>query len=96
VEQLTRTQIKSKIWFKQTLGRVTASKLKAVVSTDPSQPSISLLKSICYFEASTFTSIACTYVQNHEDEAWRLYVSNVEYLHNSFVLSEVGLMINPQ
>jgi len=69
VESKTQGQASSRIWFQQRSGRVTASKLKSVICTDPSQPSPSLIKSICYPEMCKFTSDACTYGCKHEAEA---------------------------
>ena len=41
VEEKTREQSKSKLWFQQRAGRVTASKLRSVLHTNFSQPSVS-------------------------------------------------------
>ena len=67
VEENTRQQAKSKVWFQQKSGRVTASRLKSVVTTDASQPSVS--PSICYPDAHKFYSVACSYGCKHEDTA---------------------------
>ena len=53
VESKTKGQADSHIWFQQRSGRVTISKLKNVVCTDPSQPSPFLIKS---FVIQIFTS----------------------------------------
>ena len=59
VEAETRKQAKSNIWFAQRAGRITASKLKTALRTNPDNPSKSLVKSICYpAEAHRFTSNA--------------------------------------
>ena len=39
IEESTREQAQSKIWFQQRAGRVTASQLKAAVVTNTAQPS---------------------------------------------------------
>ena len=54
VGQETRKQSDSKLWFEQCAGRVTASKFYSVLHTNQSQPSVSLIKSICYPEAVRF------------------------------------------
>ena len=41
-EEQTRGQANSRLWFRMRTGRITASKLKAVCSTDPAMPSASL------------------------------------------------------
>ena len=48
LEQVTREQSQSRNWFRFKTGRITASWLKQVLHTDPHQPSLSLLKSVCY------------------------------------------------
>ena len=58
VEQHTREQSKSRLWYSYRAGRITASKFKAAVSTDAAMPSQSLIKSICYPEQYKFTSAA--------------------------------------
>ena len=44
--QLTFKQSMSREWFKYRAGRISASKFRQVLDTDPHQPSLSLLKSI--------------------------------------------------
>ena len=61
VERETRTQSSSRIWYRQRAGRITASKLKQVVRTNPEKPAKSLIKSICYPEAHRFSSVATRY-----------------------------------
>lgn len=58
VEQITRNQSKSSDWFIHRAGRVTASKMKAACSTDPANPSVSLIKAICYPTESKFSTAA--------------------------------------
>ena len=56
VEQHTKEQSKSRLWYSYRAGRITASKFKAAVSTDGAMPSQSLIKSICYPEQHKFSS----------------------------------------
>ena len=58
VEKVTRDQSKSRLWFKYRAGRITAARMKAVCHTDAGKPSQSLIKTICYPEALSFTSKA--------------------------------------
>lgn len=62
VERATRSQSASRIWFRQRAGRITASKLKQAIKTNPQQPSKSLIKAICYPEAYRFTTAATRYL----------------------------------
>ena len=48
VEENSREQANSHIWYQQRSGRVTASKLKSIIATNPSKSSHSLIKTICY------------------------------------------------
>ena len=56
IENETKQQSKSKLWYKYRSGRVTASKMKSVCHTDPAKPSQSLIKQICYPQYYTFRS----------------------------------------
>ena len=95
VERHTRKQSSSRVWFQQRAGRVTASKLKNVLSTNISQPSTSLIKSICYPDKQRFTSAACSYGCKHEDAARNEYMYEMKKKHSDFKISEVGLVLHP-
>ena len=58
LEEVTRSQSKSKVWFKFWAGQITGSRVCQVVHTDPHKPSLSLLGSICFPEACQFSSTA--------------------------------------
>ena len=58
VEQATRSQSHSKLWFKYSVERITASRMKAVCHIDTRNPAQSLIKAICYPEAFCFTTAA--------------------------------------
>ena len=61
VEKNTRMQTSCKIWFQQRAGRITASRFREILHTDVSQPSLSLIKGICYPAAHQFSSVPCQY-----------------------------------
>ena len=65
LEEKTREQSKSKLWHRYRAGRITASKFKQAAICDPLNPSISLVKSICYPEIMKFTSSAIRYLPKH-------------------------------
>ena len=69
VEQATRSQSHSKLWFKYRAGRITASRMKAVCHTDLGNPAQSLIKTICYPEAFSFTTAATKWGCKHEKQA---------------------------
>ena len=94
VEANTRKQAKCGIWFHQRAGRVTASKFKNAVRTDPTQPSVSLIKSICY-PTRSFKSAACEYGCKHENNARKEYEYAMKQQHQSFSVKESGLILDP-
>ena len=73
-EKCTRGQALSKIWFQHRAGRVNASKLKAAVSTNMAQPSISLIKALSYPESNHFKSEATSWGCDHEKSAITAYI----------------------
>ena len=73
VEENTRQQSNSKVWFEQRSGRVTASKLHSILHTELSNPSVSLIKLICYPQNIKFSSDACSCGCKHKDEAKSIY-----------------------
>ena len=83
------------MWFQQKSGRVTASRLKSVISTDVSQPSLSLVKAICYPDAHQFYSAACSYGCKHEEAARIEYVYEMKRKHIQFSIMESGLVLDP-
>lgn len=95
VELKTREQSQCKLWYEQRAGRVTASKLRKVLHTDYSSPSVSLLKSICYPQLMKFYSKACEYGRQHEDDALRVYRDGMQNDHNCFELKKSGLVLDP-
>ena len=96
IEQETRLQSKSKLWYKYRAGRVTASRMKAVCHTNLSNPSQSLIKSVCYPEAFSFISKQTDWGCKHETEARKMYERISKAHHKDFKVIENGLFINPQ
>ncbi|XP_028415497.1 uncharacterized protein LOC114538527 [Dendronephthya gigantea] len=94
LEAETRRQSNSKLWFTHRAGRITASRLKSVVRTNPEKPSKSLIKSICYPEAYRFSSEATRYGCNHEGIARKKYESVMCQQHETFSVCESGLRVN--
>ena len=75
VEEETRTEANSSLWFHVRTHQITASKLKAVCSTDLAMPSISLVLSICHPELSKFSTTATLWGCEHEKVACATYSS---------------------
>ena len=94
VEEKTRDQSSSKLWFQQRFGHVTASKLRSVLHTNITSPSKSLLFSICYPESTQFYSKACVYGYKHEDDARKIYCEVMTKEHQSFSVVKCGLFLD--
>ena len=94
VEEKTREQSSSKLWFQQRVGCVTASKLRNVLHTKIFNPSKSLLTSICYPELTRFHSKTCMYGCKHEDDARKAYSEVMSSQHRSFSVTKSGLVLD--
>lgn len=94
VEQKTRKQADSKVWFQQRAARITASKFKAASRTDITQPSKSLIKAICYPEGCRFKSKATEWGCEHEKTALEAYKNQENGRHSGFAVSSSGLVIH--
>ena len=90
----SRDQSGSKLWFQQRAGHVTASKLRSVLHTKVTNPSISLISSICYPKSNYFYSKACMYGCEHEDHARKVYCEVMAKEHESFTVKKCGLFLD--
>ena len=95
VEEMTRSQSKSRVWFQQRAGRITASRFRAILHTDYTQPSISTIKSICYPVIHQFMPKACQYGCEHENQARAKYFDDHSKTHNSLIVINSGLILHP-
>ena len=92
VEEKTRRQALSKLWFQQRAGRVTASKLKQATRTNLMRPSTSLIKSICYPESHGFHGNKATmWGCEHEQEARQCYMETMAPKHTEMAVSTCEL-----
>lgn len=90
----TKMQNKSKEWFNQRAGRITASIFKRVCNTSVSKPSLSLVKSICYPLKVQFKSKATEWGLHHEDVAVKAYELEMANNHTNFKVEKSGLHID--
>lgn len=95
IENATKNQSKSREWYNQRSGRVTASRFKNVCKTSITKPSLSLIKIICYPVLHNFKSKATNWGIIHEDDAVRDYINNQRLIHENFIFEKCGLLINP-
>ena len=74
-------------------GHVTASRFKAAVHTDPSQP-FQLLQ-LCYPKSVRFTTKATRWDCEHEKTAREAYFKVISSDHTNLIVSDRGLVIHP-
>ena len=96
VEENTRQQAKSKVWFQQKSGHACDSFQIEKCSHYRCITTISILiKSICYPDAHKFYSVACSYGCKHENTARKEYVYEMRRNHVKFSITESGLVLDP-
>ncbi|XP_043227776.1 uncharacterized protein LOC122384449 [Amphibalanus amphitrite] len=96
VEEKTRKQAKSSVWFSMRTGRVTASQFKAVCTTKTRTPAMSLLMRICYPELSKFKSQPTQWGCKHEQKGLSAYNALQEGKHRDWELQACGLFIDKE
>lgn len=96
VEEATRQQNKTKFWNMFCAGRITASKARAAVKTNPDAPSLSLIKTICYPQSSQFVTQATTWGSSHEEIARKTFVDSMQLFHENFTAKASGYFIDQQ
>ena len=94
IENSTTQQRRTAAWYTQRCGRITASTMKAVCSTNPKKPSISLIRQICYPLASSFSTEATRWGCEHEPAAREAYISHMKKDHLNFTCRESGFFIS--
>ena len=94
VEESTQMQSNCKLWFQQLAGRITASKFREALHTDCSQPSLFLIKSICYPAEHQFTTVPCQYGLDNEDKACSAYFKKFVERHDSLMIIKSGLILH--
>ncbi|XP_078685565.1 uncharacterized protein LOC144918571 [Branchiostoma floridae x Branchiostoma belcheri] len=96
LEKTTRHQSKSQTWFDYRAGRITASNFHPAVRTSPANPSVSLIKRICYPQAYKFSTAATRWGCKHEKTAISSYKEMQLKHHGSFSVEESGLHIHQE
>ncbi|XP_059174981.1 uncharacterized protein LOC131955049 [Physella acuta] len=96
IEAATRDQSHSKEWFRQRAGRITASRMQACCNTNLAQPSMCLVKQICYPQQQTFQSPGMRWGCEHESFAFQQYAQSWGAQHINFKITKSGLVIHPE
>lgn len=94
MEKDTRGQFRSNKWFSFRAGRCTASNAKAICRTSLTQPSISLVRKVCYPLDQRFHSDATDWGLNNEEVARNCYIAAIAHYHEDFTCSKSGLQIS--
>lgn len=93
IDMLTAAQSDSKWWNIFRSGRITASNMKDVCSTQVGRPSLSLIKKICYPNEQKFSAAATKYGKIHEEKAVDQLFQSVQHLHKNLQKTQAGLVI---
>ena len=96
LSESTKLQSKCKLWTIHRAGRVTASNFKAAVSTNAGNPSISLIKKLCYPEACRFSNAATLWGCQHESDAIGEFIETFAIDHIDTRLEQCGLVVNTE
>ncbi|KAL3843252.1 hypothetical protein ACJMK2_021194 [Sinanodonta woodiana] len=94
VELETRNQANSREWHRFRIGRITASRIKAVCHASNEKPPQSLIKAICYPETVKLNTKATKFGCDHEKEARKQYIDIMRKEHENFFVKENGLVLN--
>ncbi|KAI4803255.1 hypothetical protein KUCAC02_006806, partial [Chaenocephalus aceratus] len=93
VEEKTRKQSRSRVWFEQRAGRVTASSFHEAAKTERSS---SLIKIVCYPRSSQFSTEATRWGLQNEDTANKSYLVAMQDHHEDINVAASGLILNPE
>lgn len=94
IERLTTKQSNSDLWYEQRAGRITASNMRSALHTSIKDPSLSLIKKICYPKDSNFFSDYTEHGKKYEKTARNHYIKKVTNEHDQFFFQEAGFLID--
>ncbi|XP_051814464.1 uncharacterized protein LOC127537003 [Acanthochromis polyacanthus] len=94
IEGKTRLQHLCKSWYSLRAGRITASNIHVVISSNLSTSAISTINRVCHPQKKAHTP-ATKWGVDHEDTARQVYLCNVGPKHINFRVQQCGFIINP-
>jgi hypothetical protein len=94
LEELTRSQSKSKLWMEFRSGRVTSSRFYHAVHTSPQKPALSLVIGTCYPDSVKFTSAATQYGLEHEMAGIEAYKLLQTEHHTDLKVTPAGFIVS--
>lgn len=95
LEESTRLQAQSLLWFEHRIGRLTASKFLAVSRASLDPPPASLVKEIMVRSNVSGFVPALQWGTDNEDKAREAYVELASEEHENFRFMPAGLHVNP-
>ena len=96
VERETLNPARESSFYWHRAGRIGAFQSKAASHTDPSQPSQSLIKAICYPNVFKFSTAATMDGCKHELLAIKEYEKQMKSEHKNFQVQKCGTFINKE
>ena len=97
LEESTRLQSQSKLWFDHRAGRITASKFSAISKASLNPPPASLVKEIMGEKGVNVQGVpALDWGKKKEDTARKEYLKKAEETHVSFNYRSAGFHVNIQ
>ena len=96
IERETLNQARESSFYGHRAGRFGASQSKAASHTDPSQPSQSLIKAICYLNVFKFSTAATRHGCKHEPLAIKEYEKQMKSEHENFQVQMCSTFINKE
>ncbi|KXJ23861.1 Chromatin modification-related protein YNG2 [Exaiptasia diaphana] len=94
IEQDTKDQAQTSAFFTHRAGRIGASQSHSAVHTNSFQPSISLVKSICYPQLFKVTTKATVYGCKNEAKAIDAYSTAMSKKHIDLKVTKCGMFID--
>lgn len=95
LEECTRLQAQSLLWFEHQIGRITASKFLRVSQASLTSPSSSLVKLIMEQSNSPCLAPAIQWGINYEDNARKEYIAKASEEHENFTCAMARLHVLP-
>ncbi|XP_062541436.1 uncharacterized protein LOC134209470 [Armigeres subalbatus] len=96
ITEMTMSPNQSVHWMVFRTGRITASVLRESCHTKISNPSISLIRKICYNKESSFQTAPMRYGKQNESRAYDQLYNSVAHCHSNSVKLQSGLIICPE
>nr|CAI5819622.1 unnamed protein product [Callosobruchus analis] len=96
IQEATKKQAQSAMWFQQRTGRITASSFKRTCRKSVLAPSLSLIKTICYPTSFLFKTKATVWGITHEAQALKTYQEHCDSMHEELQVERVGLCLSPE